>query len=127
MRDGAGRPPSTWGAAKLCPGWTPTRGGGGDNLVSGMANCKGCGEPYDPHQPIKIGSFASNPFGLYDMTGGVWQWITDCWHPDYRGAPNDGGSWEAPTCPERVLRGGSWMNDPTYLRTTSRNKYDADV
>jgi formylglycine-generating enzyme required for sulfatase activity len=79
------------------------------------------------YRPTKIGSFASNPFGLYDMTGGVWQWVTDCWHFDYRGAPNDGSSWETPACPERVLRGGSWMNDPTYLRTTSRNRYDADV
>jgi formylglycine-generating enzyme required for sulfatase activity len=106
---------------------TTTKYWWGDNLVPGIANCKGCGEPYDPHRPTKIGSFASNPFGLYDMTGGVWQWVTDCWHPDYRGAPNDGSSWETPTCPERVLRGGSWMNDPTYLRTTSRNRYDFDV
>jgi formylglycine-generating enzyme required for sulfatase activity len=106
---------------------TTTKYWWGDKLVPGMANCKACGEPYDPHQPTKIGSFASNPFGVYDMTGGVWQWVTDCWHPDYRGAPNDGSSWETPACSERVLRGGSWMNDPTYLRTTSRNRYDADV
>ena len=61
------------------------------------------------------------------MAGGVWQWVADCWHHDYNGAPDDGSAWEAPGCAERVLRGGSWLNDPKFVRTTSRNRYDADV
>jgi formylglycine-generating enzyme required for sulfatase activity/ABC-type lipoprotein export system ATPase subunit len=106
---------------------TTTRFWWGDQLLPSMANCKGCGEPYVSKAPTKVGSFPANPFGLYDMTGGVWQWVLDCWHPDYQGAPTDGSSWETPNCPERVLRGGSWLNDPRYVSTTTRNRYDADV
>ena len=44
-------------------------------------------------QPIKVGSFKPNPFGLYDMGGGVDQWVEDCWHKNYQGAPADGSAW----------------------------------
>lgn len=106
---------------------TTTKYWWGNQLVRGMANCRGCAEPYDAQGPTKIGEFASNGFGLYDMAGGVWQWVSDCWHANYRGAPNDGSSWDVPRCVERVLRGGSWLNDPSFLRTASRNRYDPDV
>jgi ATP-binding cassette subfamily B protein RaxB len=108
-------------------GQTTTRYWWGDESMAAMANCRGCGEPYDGRAPTAVGSFASNPFGLYDMAGGVWQWVSDCWHADYHGAPADGSSWETPECTERAQRGGSWMNDARYVRTTSRNRYDADV
>jgi len=109
-------------------GGTSTRFWWGNQLVAGMANCKGCSsEASDSRQPMRAGSFAPNPFGLYDMGGGVAQWVSDCWHKSYRGAPNDGSAWDAPNCRERVLRGGSWKNDPSYLRVSSRDRYDADV
>ena len=106
---------------------TSTRYWWGNQLVAGMANCKGCEESPDPHQPMKAGSFAPNPFGLYDMAGGVTQWMADCWHKNYRGAPDDGSAWDAPNCRERVLRGGSWMNGPNYSRASCRDRYDAGV
>lgn len=106
---------------------TTTRYWWGDESMPSAANCRGCGEPYDGRAPTAVGSFASNPFGLYDMAGGVWQWVSDCWHADYRDAPADGSAWETPGCSERAQRGGSWMNDVRYVRTTSRNRYDADV
>jgi formylglycine-generating enzyme required for sulfatase activity len=99
----------------------------GNQLVPGMANCKDCGDSSNPHEPMKVASFAPNPFGLYDMAGGVAQWVSDCWHKDYQGAPKDGSSWEALNCRERVLRGGSWRNDASYLRAASRNRYDPGV
>jgi formylglycine-generating enzyme required for sulfatase activity len=108
-------------------GGKTTRYWWGNQLVAGKANCKGCGEASDPQQPMKAGSFAPNPFGLYDMTGGVTQWTSDCWHKNYRGAPNDGSAWDAPNCRERVLRGGSWRNGPDYSRASSRDRYDAGV
>ena len=61
------------------------------------------------------------------MTGSVAQWVTDCWHRDYRGAPHDGASWDSQGCSQHVLRGGSWKNDASYLRTSSRDFYDTDV
>jgi ATP-binding cassette subfamily B protein RaxB len=99
----------------------------GDQVLPGVANCRQCGGPYDPRQPAPVRSFRPNPLGLYDMAGGVAEWVSDCWHRDYRGAPKDSTSWDAPNCSERVLRGGSWKNDPSYLRLASRDHYDAEV
>jgi formylglycine-generating enzyme required for sulfatase activity/class 3 adenylate cyclase len=108
-------------------GGTSTRYWWGNQATVKTADCKGCGEPHDPQAPLPVGSFAPNPFGLHDMGGGVDQWVSDCWHKDYNGAPRDGSSWEGPTCRERVVRGGSWRSDPTYVRAASRNFYDPAV
>ncbi|WLE57948.1 SUMF1/EgtB/PvdO family nonheme iron enzyme [Burkholderia plantarii] len=67
-----------------------------------------------------VGSFAPNPFGLYDMLGNVWQWTADCWHDDYAGAPADGSAWDAASCGRRAIRGGSWSNVPAFVRAASR-------
>jgi formylglycine-generating enzyme required for sulfatase activity/class 3 adenylate cyclase len=107
---------------------TRTRFWWGDRYVGGMAYCRGCGAPgYDPHRAIKVGSFRANPFGLYDMGGEVSQWVADCWHGDYRGAPDDGSAWTAADCAGHVLRGGSWQNDPSYVSVSSRDHYDTGV
>jgi formylglycine-generating enzyme required for sulfatase activity len=74
-------------------GGTQTKYWWGDQPQTGMANCKGCGGVYDPSQPSKVGSFKANPLGLYDMGGSVDQWVQDCWHKDYQGAPSDGSAW----------------------------------
>jgi formylglycine-generating enzyme required for sulfatase activity len=57
---------------------------------------------------MPVGSFAANKFGLNDMHGNVWEWVQDCWHDNYVGAPVDAGAWER-DCDKtrRVLRGGS--------------------
>jgi formylglycine-generating enzyme required for sulfatase activity/class 3 adenylate cyclase len=99
----------------------------GNQPQLGLANCKGCNEPYDAKQPLKVGSFLPNPFGLYDMGGGVDQWVEDCWHKNYQGAPSGGEPWLDPDCAIRVLRGGSWKSEPTNIRTASRDQYDANV
>ena len=108
-------------------GNTQTRYWWGNKVALGMADCKGCGEPYDPRGPLAAGSFPPNPFGLHDMTGGVAEWVSDCWHSNYAGAPHDGSSWGEPDCSQHVLRGGSWENDPSYLRAASRDYYDTAV
>ena len=65
--------------------------------------------------------FAANPFGLYDMHGNVWEWVEDCWHDSYRGAPIDGTAWTVGgDCDRRVLRGGSWFSDLWDLRSANR-------
>jgi formylglycine-generating enzyme required for sulfatase activity/class 3 adenylate cyclase len=99
----------------------------GNQAQPGLANCKGCNEPYDPRQPLKVGSFLPNPFGLYDMGGGVDQWVEDCWHKNYQGAPSDGTAWTDADCSAHVLRGGSWKSDPANIRVASRDQYDANV
>jgi formylglycine-generating enzyme required for sulfatase activity len=108
-------------------GGTQTKYWWGDQAQPDMANCKGCGGVYDPSQPLKVGSFRANPFGLYDMGGSVDQWVEDCWHKDYQGAPSDGSAWLDKTCASRVIRSGSWRNDQSYVRPASRQGYDAGV
>jgi formylglycine-generating enzyme required for sulfatase activity/class 3 adenylate cyclase len=108
-------------------GGSVTRYWWGNQPQPGAANCKGCNEPYDPRQPLKVGSFLPNPFGLYDMGGGVDQWVEDCWHKNYQGAPTDGSPWPDAECSAHVLRGGSWKTDPTNIRVASRDQYDANV
>lgn len=98
----------------------------GAQVSPGYANCNGCGGPYDPAKPIKVGLLRANAFGLHDMAGGVDQWVSDCWHSTYHGAPRT-GSWDAPNCRERVLRGGSWKSDPSDVKVTSRARYDSGV
>ena len=72
-----------------------------------------------------VGSFPANPWGLYDVTGNVWEWVQDCWHSDYTGAPTDGSPWiEGGDCSRRVNRGGGWGNHARTLRSAKR---DADM
>jgi formylglycine-generating enzyme required for sulfatase activity/class 3 adenylate cyclase len=99
----------------------------GDQLQVAMANCKGCNEPYETSQPLKVGSFRPNPFGLYDMGGNIHQWVADCWHKNYQGAPSDGSAWIDNDCSSHVIRSGSWKNDPSYVRPSSRDHYDSSV
>jgi formylglycine-generating enzyme required for sulfatase activity len=69
-----------------------------------------------------------NAFGLFDMHGNVWEWVEDCWHDNYNGAPADGGAWtRACSGGSQVLRGGSWFNGPTILRSAIRNWHTSDI
>lgn len=70
--------------------------------------------------PAPIQSFAPNPFGLYDMSGNVTEWVRDCWHDNYTRAPDDGSAWVNPGCATRVLRGGSWGSAPDQVRSAWR-------
>jgi len=71
-----------------------------------------------------VGSYRANAFGLYDMTGNVWEWVEDCYEDSYSGAPTDGSVRIVSNCSRRVLRGGSWSNDPRFLRSANRNRND---
>jgi formylglycine-generating enzyme required for sulfatase activity/class 3 adenylate cyclase len=108
-------------------GDTQTKYWWGDQLQPGMAGCKNCADGAAAEQPAKVGSFKPNPFGLYDMGGGVDQWVEDCWHKTYQGAPSDGSPWTAGDCNSHVIRSGSWRNDARYVRPANRDSYDTDV
>ncbi|HVK56567.1 MAG TPA: formylglycine-generating enzyme family protein [Burkholderiales bacterium] len=108
-------------------GGTSTRYWWGDQMRPGNANCKDCGEPWRPEAPVNVGSFAANPYGLHDTSGSVWEWVNDCWHNTYKGAPTDGRSWDEQDCRVRVIRGGSWRDGATYMPSSTRFKYDASV
>src|SRR5262245_40085354 len=107
-------------------GGTQTKYWWGDQMQPGMAGCKDCGDA-GTEQPAKVGSFKPNPFGLYDMGGGVDQWVEDCWHKTYQGAPSDGSAWLGGDCTSHVVRSGSWRNDARYVRPANRDSYDTNV
>jgi formylglycine-generating enzyme required for sulfatase activity len=101
----------------------PTAYSWGDEIGKDNANCNGCGSEWDNRKTAPVGSFAPNAFGLYDMHGNVWEWVEDCYHDNYNGAPLDGTAWIAGDCKYRVVRGGSWMVPPQVLRTANRRRY----
>jgi formylglycine-generating enzyme required for sulfatase activity len=69
----------------------------------------------------------ANAFGLYDMHGNVFEWVEDPWHENYIGAPTDGSAWlQDGDDSRRVVRGGSWLNDPQYLRAAYRYRFSTD-
>ena len=61
-------------------------------------------------QTQPVGQKQANGYGLYDMTGNVWEWMNDCWQRD---------------CAMRVLRGGSWLNFPQLAHVVPRGRYVA--
>ena len=84
----------------------------GDAVHPGMAN-------FDKKRTITVDSFKPNPFGLFNMAGNVSEWVEDCYHPDYSGAPNDGRAWTSGDfCNWRMHRGGAWSTGP--VRSTQR-------
>ena len=94
----------------------------GDELANrSLANCKNCGTPYGGKSTSPVGSFPPNAFGLYDVHGNVWEWVQDSRNQDtYWGAPTNSDSWEDTETAFRILRGGSWKDEATSLRSAAR-------
>ena len=74
----------------------------------------------------EVGKFPANPCGLYDMCGNVWEWCEDEWHKNYINAPADGSAWLDKNSESRLLRGGSWDDNPDYCRSAYRDDYNLD-
>ena len=73
-----------------------------------------------------VASFRPNHFGLYDMLGNAWEWVADCWHDSYQGAPTDGSAWAGAADCDRGVRGGSWNYIPQLLRSAYRGRSRPD-
>jgi formylglycine-generating enzyme required for sulfatase activity len=107
-------------------GGTSTSRWWGEEIGKANANCNGCGSEYDRKLLAPVDAFAANPFGLYGVLGNAWQWVEDCWHDSYKGAPADGGVWKGGDCSRHVLRGGSWDNVPLFIRAAARSSAPND-
>jgi formylglycine-generating enzyme required for sulfatase activity len=92
-------------AAQRFPGWTAFP----------------CNDHYVNTAPVA--SFKANAFGINDLLGNVFEWVQDCWHDDYVGAPGDGSARLDGPCGERELRGGSWFTAPRYVTAAYRGRF----
>lgn len=79
------------------------------------ANFSGCAEL----RTLPVGTFAPNPFGLFDMHGNVYEWVQDCYKFSYTDVPTNGAPHDG-ECDFRMLRGGSWGSYPQILRSAYR-------
>lgn len=95
-------------ARRTTTGSTPTKGGGAKGEYR--------------RQTVAVDSFEPNPWGLYNVHGNVWEWTEDCWNKSNNGNPGDGGARTTGSedCGVRVLRGGSWIFGPRFLRSAAR-------
>ena len=77
-------------------------------------------------QAHPVGEKKPNSFGLYDLSGNVWEWVLDCWNNNYEDAPADGSAWLSGDCNINVLRGGSWFSYRDDARCAFRFGYYHD-
>jgi formylglycine-generating enzyme required for sulfatase activity len=115
-----------------CRAGTKTPFSCGDTISTGLANYDGNftynGGPRGEYRKgtTPAGMFPPNAWGLFDMHGNVWEWVQDVVHDNYEGAPVDGSAWEdGGDASRRILRGGSWLYNPRYLRSALRNGFSA--
>ena len=106
-----------WGADAA----TQCRYANGADSSTEYPRAAGCDDGHSQTSPT--GSYDANDFGLHDVLGNVFEWLEDCWNDSYRGAPSDGGAWEAGDCERRVFRGGAWLNESRFLRSAFRVRY----
>lgn len=79
----------------------------------------------DQHSSAQATAFAfmpssANPWGLHEVHGGIYDWVEDCWHENYQGAPTDGSPWITGDCGGHVLRGGAAGRAPQTRRSAAR-------
>jgi formylglycine-generating enzyme required for sulfatase activity len=77
---------------------------------------------------VKVGSYLPNAFGLYDMSGNVWELCEDVWHTNYASATEDSSANLSGDDPkERVMKGGSLSQFNEELRPARRGKVSTDT
>jgi formylglycine-generating enzyme required for sulfatase activity len=93
----------------------------GNVIELDRANCSNCGSKWDNEMTAPVGSFASNPFGLYDTVGNVWEWTCSVYEEKFNGKEQCCANPKEDIL--RVIRGGSWFDDPKAARVSFRTHW----
>jgi formylglycine-generating enzyme required for sulfatase activity len=76
----------------------------------------------------QVGTFPPNDYGLFDMSGNVWEWVSDWYGADYYASSESRDPLGPPQGTFRIVRGGSWVNDDVeMLRCAYRHKVPPDT
>jgi formylglycine-generating enzyme required for sulfatase activity len=82
---------------------------------------------YETLAPVGTYEAGKSPYGVYDMAGNVWEWVSDWYASNYYLT----GPMENPKGPQkgkdRVVRGGSWRHPSELLRSAYRHHYQPTV
>lgn len=96
------------------------------NFAADRAVCEGCEDAIWAERTAEVGKYPEgNSFGLIDTAGNAAEWVADCWHSNYSDAPTSGSAWLAESagdCSMAVVRGGSWLDRPSFIRSASRGR-----
>ncbi len=76
---------------------------------------------------LPVDSFAANAWGLHQVHGNVWEWTEDCWIDSNIGNPGDGSARTAADCSRHVVRGGSFYNIPSWIRSARRHWFSTVI
>jgi formylglycine-generating enzyme required for sulfatase activity len=95
----------------------------------GHHDYNGCGAKTGLYreETVAVGSFQPNSWGLYDMAGNVYEWTCSVYDKDYGGAESQCKSNNHANNYRFVLRGGSWLGKPDYIRSAYRFRFPADL
>ena len=107
----------------------PADAKGSDDIKDkALANCADCGSKLSRNETAPVGQFPANGWKLRDMHGNVWEWVEDCYHEYYGGAPENGAARQGDTgaCEFRVRRGGAWDDYAGSARSAVRSFNNPD-
>lgn len=105
-------------------GGTSTNFWWGDDYIQGIDHCDrdlgGCPEGTELSEPGPAGRFKANPFGLFDVTSNLLEWVLDCYSSDHKGASNTMAARLDGNCGEKVFKGSSWLSAQPYVHVFLR-------